>query len=409
MSPTPPDLIVLGAGPAGLALAASAACRGLSVEVIDPSPEQEWQPTYGAWQADVPSWVPVAHSWDQVEVDLGKGPRLLSGRYLRLDKTELRTALVDKLHTHGGQLRTGRASRIISHGDMQAVHLHEGDTLPSRFVVDATGRGIGSELVSATAFQAAYGLLLEVEEHPWPDGHMTLMDFSVDHLSAAQREGPPTFLYALPLGPNQLFVEETSLAASPALSLDLLRERLAQRLAYLGITARAELEVERCIIPMNTPIPSPSQALPFGASAGLIHPATGYQITRALHLSDPVADALVVHLDRGPQAALRATWAVVWPRALRRTRALHDLGLELLLSLDTAQTQAFFETFFSMPEPSWRAYLSASSGPGEIASAMTKVFARLDPNLRRAIVALALGRGRHALLRVLHPQLGGAS
>ena len=409
MSHSLPALIILGAGPAGLALAAAAAERGMTVQVVDPSPEQPWVATYGAWAGDLPETVPLLATWTRPTADLGAGPRPLGGTYARVDKDALREQLMMRLTSHGGELVSGRAARVAHHPTHSEVHLHQGPSLRGAVVVNATGRSLDPDAPSPSAFQAAYGILAEVESHPWAEGEMRLMDFSVDHLQPSGRDGLPSFLYALPLGPNLVFVEETSLAARPAIPLELLRGRLAKRLAHLGVHPTRELEVERCIIPMNTPIPTVDRLLPFGAAAGLVHPATGYQLTRALHLAAPVAAILDEQLDRGPRPAVQAAWGQIWPASLRRTRALHDLGLELLLSLDDQQTAAFFQCFFDLPESSWRAYLSATSTPGQVARAMTQVFARLDPPLRRAIVALALGRGRSSLLRVLHPQLRGAS
>ena len=46
----------------------------------------------------------------------------------------------------------------------------------------------------------------------------------------------PSFLYAMPLSPKRIFFEETCLAAKEPLSFEALRERLTQRLHWLGIT-----------------------------------------------------------------------------------------------------------------------------------------------------------------------------
>lgn len=408
MTSSTPDLIVLGAGPAGLALAAAGAEQGLSVVVIDPEPHAAWPASYGAWKVDLPAWVPIERSWSTAHVAFDDGARDLRGDYARIDKAALQALLLDTLTAHGGELMCDRATALHAHDDHVRVQRGAGVDLHARVVIDATGRGL-TPVSPPTAFQAAYGVLARVRSHPWAAGHMALMDFSVAHLNTTHRSGVSSFLYALPYGPDRLFVEETSLAASPAVPLPLLRDRLYARLAHLGVEIVEELEVERCIIPMNTPIPRLGLAVPFGAAAGLIHPATGYQLSRSLTLAEPVARAIAAALPHGPSAARRAAWSTIWPTPQRRTRALHDLGLQLLLSLNAEQTRAFFSAFFDLPEPAWRAYLRADAAPGSVARAMAQVFTRLDPSLRRAIVALALGRGRHSLLRVLTPQLGGVS
>lgn len=45
----PFDLLVVGCGPAGLAVAEKAGSRGLSVGIIDPAPLKAWPNNYGVW------------------------------------------------------------------------------------------------------------------------------------------------------------------------------------------------------------------------------------------------------------------------------------------------------------------------------------------------------------------------
>jgi lycopene beta-cyclase len=409
MSPSSPDLLILGAGPSGLALAAAAAERGLAVTVIDPNPEARWVPGYGAWAHDLPQGTPVERAWTRPEVDLGGGPRGLPGVYARIDKDALRDGLRARFAAAGGTLRAGRVTSVTAAKDGATAHLAHGEAAGGRVVVDATGRGLGDG-PAPTAFQAAWGVLARVDAHPWSDDRMALMDFSDRHLPAEDRAGPPTFLYALPMADDLVFLEETSLVAEPALPLGALRDRLARRLDHLGVVVREELEIERCLIPMNTPIPRRGPALPFGAAAGLIHPATGYQVTRTLRLAAPMAAAIAAGLDAGgPAVAHDRAWQVLWPRSARRTRALHDLGLQLLLAFDAEQTRRFFDLFFSIPEPAWRAYLDAGAPPSAVAGAMTRVFFGLDPSLRATLIGLVARRGGPHLLRALTPQLGGVS
>ena len=46
----------------------------------------------------------------------------------------------------------------------------------------------------------------------------------------------PSFLYAMPLGGNRVFLEETCLVARPALPFATLKRRLERRCRALGIT-----------------------------------------------------------------------------------------------------------------------------------------------------------------------------
>ena len=51
------DLLVVGAGPAGRALAHRACVAGLAVTVVDPAPDQEWTATFGLFGDDLPLWI----------------------------------------------------------------------------------------------------------------------------------------------------------------------------------------------------------------------------------------------------------------------------------------------------------------------------------------------------------------
>ena len=117
-----------------------------------------------------------------------------------------------------------------------------------------------------------------------------------------------------------------------------------------------------------------------------MHPATGYSVASSLRLGPRVAAALAAGAD--PRPVVRAARP-------RTTAALLGLGLEALLPLDTAGTDAFFAAFFTLPEAAWSGYLDVGSPPSAVAAAMARVFAAL-PGPQRARLLRAVGR---ALLR----------
>lgn len=51
-------------------------------------------------------------------------------------------------------------------------------------------------------------------------------------------EEVPTFLYAMPLGGNRVFLEETCLVAKPALPFAVLKRRLQRRLDAMGVKVK---------------------------------------------------------------------------------------------------------------------------------------------------------------------------
>jgi Lycopene cyclase protein len=81
------------------------------------------------------------------------------------------------------------------------------------------------------------------------------------------------------------------------------------------------VDEEFSFIPVGGPMPRRDQPLTaFGAAANLVHPATGYSITRMLEESGPLADAMVGVLRQGlPVAESSAeVWDALWPMEKRR-------------------------------------------------------------------------------------------
>lgn len=409
MTPRSNPIIIAGSGPAGTALAACLTGRGRSVVVVDPAPDDPWTHRYGAWSHD---WErtrfgrAVARTWDSVMVNLGNGPRSVPGQYVSIDNQRLRQQL--RGECADTRFVSDRVARVTHHDRGSTAYLASGERLEGVLVIDATGRGHLTERPApARAFQAAYGMQIRVRRSAWSADEATTMDFSVDHLSAADRVGPTSFLYALPQSSDTVFVEETSLAAAPAVSLSLLQDRLHARLAHLGVEVLEVLDEERCLIPMDLPLPTRSRTLAVGSAAGWVHPATGYHLSRALIQVEHVADAIAAGLQISPQQATRLAWRAIWPAPHRRTRALHDMGLQQLLTFNAADTRRFFDVFFSIPTGDRRDYLDATASPSAVARAMSRVFTRLPSDLRGRVLGLALGRGRGHLAQAVVPQFRG--
>ena len=52
------DVLVVGGGPAGSALAAACSRRGLDTALLDPAPDRPWKATYGMWSRELPADLP---------------------------------------------------------------------------------------------------------------------------------------------------------------------------------------------------------------------------------------------------------------------------------------------------------------------------------------------------------------
>ncbi|SCX55115.1 lycopene beta-cyclase [Klenkia marina] len=366
------DVVVAGSGPAGLAVAAACADRGLATVVVAPA-TGPWAHTYGMW-ADELADAEVALlggaragvRYPTTLVRTGAGDHDLGRAYARLDNGSVHAALLDRLRAGGGEVVTGTVEQVL---DGRTAALADGTRLHGTLVVDARGGG------PATAQQRAWG---ERVPGPVPDvvpeGGALLMDWTA--LRDPADPQPPAFLYGMGLDDGTVLLEATSLAARPPVPLPALRDRLHAHLARHGL--RSLGEPEKVAIPLDAT--AAGTGAPVGAAAGLVHPATGYSVATSLRLGPVVADAVVG--GAGP-AEVRS---LVRSRRRRATLALLGLGREVLLDLDEEQTDTFFRAFFTLPARSWATYLAVDSSPAAVAATMLRVAAALPAPGRRALL-----------------------
>lgn len=412
-SPPPRSAVILGGGPAGLAVAAACAHQGFDCAVLTPAPGAPWHPSYGAWEDELDGIFTeteraglLAHRWAAARVSTPASPaRRLERPYVRLSTPGLQAALQARCEAAGVRWIPAEAARVEPLPGGQRVIDRSGHAHAAALVIDATGAGALLRRLPGrpAAVQSAYGLLIEVEAHPWPLDEALLMDWRAP---APGDEGPPTFLYAMPSSATQVFVEETSLIAPSALPFPLLRARLLRRLEGLGLRPRAVLAEERCAFSMGGPMPARDQPLlGFGAAAGMVHPATGYQLSRALREAAPFAAALAAGLEAGgPAGAAQRGWAYLWRPAMRAQWAAFSLGAQALQTLSQAELQGFFDAFFELPEPQWRAFMGAALSRPALAATLLRFFSLAPAATRRALARA--GQGAEGLLFL--PRLAGA-
>lgn len=370
------DAVVVGAGPAGRALARRLADHGLDVTLVDPAPGRPWPATYACWADEVPPWVS-----DEVVAVRVEGVRVTVPHPvdIRRPYTVFETAALQRfLSAAPLRVRTARAVGLTG----RSVTLTDGTRIDAGIVIDARGAP------SPGPRQTAYGIVVDrrAVAAAVGDAGAVLMDWRRPR--DVSWSWAPSFLYAVPLGADRFLLEETCLAGHPPLAVGELRGRLTDRLTDLfGGQPPEPLADERVSFPVvGIPAPWRSQTLAYGGRAGLTHPATGYSVAASLAAADTVAAAIAA--GRDPTRAL-------WPRTARTVRRLRLVGLDLLLALDHSDTADFFAAFFALPPGQQRAYLSDRTDVSGTTHAMWSVLRNAPPRLRATIAR----RATPALLR----------
>ncbi|GAV81497.1 Lycopene_cycl domain-containing protein [Cephalotus follicularis] len=370
------DLAVVGGGPAGLAVAQQVSEAGLLVCSIDPFPKLIWPNNYGVWvdefeAMDLLDCLDTTWSGAVVYTD-DKTKKDLDRPYGRVNRKQLKSKMLQKCISNGVKFHQAKVIKVIHEESKSMLICNDGVTVQATVVLDATGFSrclVKYDKPYNPGYQVAYGILAEVEEHPFDVEKMLFMDWRDSHLNDDKKMKErnskiPTFLYAMPFSPNRIFLEETSLVARPGLPIKDIQERMVARLRHLGIRVKSIEEDEHCVIPMGGPLPVlPQRIVGIGGTAGMVHPSTGYMVARTLAAAPIVANSIVRYLSSDRTLSgydLSAeVWKDLWPIERRRQREFFCFGMDILLKLDLQGTRRFFEAFFDLEPRYWHGFLSS--------------------------------------------------
>ena len=369
--------------------------------VAPQAPSAPWDNTYGIWRDELEALNLtdlLGHCWTHCvsyfDAHATRHPRA----YGLFDKQKLQTYLLERT-----QSVTWFADKVVAleHGPrLSTATTANGQTIPARVAIDASGHkpAVIQRLPKHNiAYQTAYGIVGKFSKPPIEPNQFVLMDYRHDHLTADERRCPPTFLYAMDLGQDVYFVEETSLACSPAISFDILEARLHKRLAHTGVEVSSIEHVERCIFPMNLPLPDLSQpVVGFGGAASMVHPASGYMVGALLRRAPELAEALTAVLKDSsstPVEIARAGWEGLWSRDRLRKYYLYLFGLDALMGFEAERLNHHFQTFFSLPLSDWSGFLSDTLSTPELVRAMLGLFGRAPNDVRWGLMRSVRGSG----------------
>lgn len=424
------DAIVVGCGPAGLALAGELGTLGASVLLV--GHDVPFVNTYGVWLDEFQELGlegTLDKVWKKSSCYFKEGMETGVDRaYGRVDKKALRDVLLGRCVEGGVRYVNGTVVAVeVVEGEMRTrVTTKAGGVYEAKVVTLASGGAAGRFLKYETdapsmAAQTAYGIEADVKGYAdvFDSESMLFMDFRRHHTglyegtAGRQRDGEhpnggsgnwetgreaPSFLYAMPeggrdnarQGTQRVFLEETCLVAKPAVPFSVLKRRLYRRCAALGIEVEKVYDEEWSYIPTGGPLPTRGQGIAaFGAAANLVHPATGYSIARSLRAAPAMAAAIMkgIKEKKDSVAAADVAWEALWSDEDRRQASFHVFGMELLCRLNVKETTDFFSTFFALPKRQWEGFLASKLSSVDLLGFALYTFALAPLNIKFALVS----------------------
>ncbi|KAJ9183793.1 hypothetical protein P3X46_007603 [Hevea brasiliensis] len=205
------DLVVIGCGPAGLALAAESAKLGCDISVGLIGPNLPFTNNYGVWEdefKDLGLEGCIEHVWRDTIAYLDDDDPVLIGRAY------------------------GRVSGHLFHQELLRRCVESG-VLYLRIIEAADGHSLVA-CEPDMLFPKASGKLLQYEVGGPQVSVQTAYDVEVEKVPSSESEYS-TFLYVMPMSSTRVFLEETCLASKGAMPFDLLRRKLMSRLETMGI------------------------------------------------------------------------------------------------------------------------------------------------------------------------------
>ncbi|KAG4949405.1 hypothetical protein JHK84_042865 [Glycine max] len=376
------DLVVIGCGPAGLALAAESAKLGLKVGLI--GPDLPFTNNYGVWEdefKDLGLEGCIEHVWKDTIVFLdNKDPIFIGRSYGRASRHLLHEELLRRCVESGVSYLSSRVESIIEATNGHSHVVCEYDiVVPSRLVTVASGAASGKLLQyevggPKVSVQTAYGVEVEVENNPYDPNLMVFMDYR-DYMKQnvqCPEANFPTFLYAMPMSRTRVFFEETCLASKDAMPFDLLKKKLFSRLNTMGIRITKTYE-EVSFYPIGYSV------------VRSLSEAPKYASVIATILKDGHAKDIITQERRKENLSMQA-WNTLWPQERKRQRAFFLFGLALILQLDIEGIRTFFRTFFCLPDWMWQGFLGSSLSSTDLVLFAFYMFIIAPNNLRMGLV-----------------------
>ena len=278
------SLIILGGGLAGglVALALAERRPDVAVTIVEADETIGGNHVWSFFESDVAASERalleplIVHRWPAYDVRFPAHRRTIDQVYqsIRSDRFDkvVRAALPEAAIVRG----------FVTEAGPKSVKLEDGRTLTADAMLDTRGGGDLSALVCG--WQKFVGHSFHLDE---PHGLIrpVIMDATVD-----QAEGY-RFVYLLPFGPSEIFVEDTYYSDTPDLDVPALAARVAVYAESQGWRVAAPNHVETGVLPVlmdgdfDRFWPADDPVARAGVRAGLIHPLSSYSLPDAVRFA----------------------------------------------------------------------------------------------------------------------------
>lgn len=281
-------VLIVGGGLAGGLIARALARRRpeIGVTLIEPGATLGGNHVWSFFDDDVAAtdrWLVddlIVHRWPAYDVRFPAYARTIAHGYNSIESERFDTVLRGEpgIDVIGDRVTEVGADFVILEGAGRIAGA----------VIDA--RGAGDLSLLEAGWQKFVGLTLRTTA-PHGVARPMVMDASVE-----QRDGY-RFLYVLPFGPHELFVEDTYYSDTPELDRDALRDRILAYAAARGWAGVPGNRLETGVLPViiggdfEAYWASGGPSAKAGMRAGLCQPTTGYSLPDAVRLAATIAAA----------------------------------------------------------------------------------------------------------------------